>query len=127
MLLVAGVFALAVLLTPHASMHNDFPVPNEENIMPDSWFSHQFRTTNDVSWNNRLSRWVLGNFNFHMTHHLFPNLSYVYAPEITEVIKDFALRNGFPCKSFSLSEALKCLYRLIRRNANPTAILEEDM
>jgi linoleoyl-CoA desaturase len=48
----------------------------------------------------------LGNFNFHVAHHLFPNYSYAYYNEITEEIEEFAKEHNLGYKRFPIFTAL---------------------
>jgi len=114
---VASIFALFVLLPLHPLPDNAFPLPDEDNVLPFSWLRHQLEVTNDLSNNNWFIRHVLGNFNFHVAHHLFPNYSYAYYNEITEEIEQFAKENNFVYKRFPLFTALKKHYTLLKMNA----------
>lgn len=127
MLVVAGVSALTVLLTAHVNTQSEFPQVNEKGVIPYSWLRHQFETTNDVAMDNWFSRNFLGNFNYHLAHHLFPRACYTYAPEITSVIKDFAREYKLNYRSLSLKDSLVLHYELIKQNGVNTEILEEDM
>ena len=109
--------AMIVLLTPHVNEGNDFPVPNEEGEFENSWFMHQLNTTNDLTSTNWFVRNFMGNFNYHLSHHFFPNISAVYAPEVTEVIKQFLKEHNLPYKSYSIRVSLWKHFQLIRRNA----------
>ena len=123
----AGLFALMVLIPPHANTGNQFPDVDEHLALKQSWFLHQLVTTNDVNGCNWFTRNVLGNFNFHIAHHLFPNLSYVYAKEVTDVIRSFCKEEGLPYRSFPLLATFLNHYRLIRKNGQVMNIWEEDM
>lgn len=112
-----SLLALLVLLTSHINVTNHFPEPEPSGEIPFSWFRHQFVTTNDIENSNWFIRNVMGNFNFHLAHHLFPRISSVYAPEVTMVVREFALANQLPYRSFPLSVALKKHYELIRTKA----------
>jgi linoleoyl-CoA desaturase len=127
LLVVAGTFALFVLLTPHVNITNEFPLPDKDSNITGGWLSHQFRTTNDVSLNNWVTRNIMGNFNFHIAHHLFPHVSYVYAPQITEIIKSYAIEHDLSYRSHSMFNALRYHYHLVKRNAMMTDLFEEDM
>lgn len=117
-ILSGSVFALFVLLPLHPLPDNAFPLPDENKNLPYSYLRHQFEVTNDLRQNNWFVRHILGNFNFHVAHHLFPNYSYAYYNEITEEIEQFAKENGFVYKRFSMTDALKKHYRLLRMNAH---------
>lgn len=127
-IIVASIFALFVLLPLHPLPDNEFPQIDENNDLPFSWLRHQFEVTNDLKENNWFVRHILGNFNFHVAHHLFPNYSYVYYNEITDEIISFAAENGFNYKQFSMAVALRKHYDLLESNAvSVTHIMEEAM
>lgn len=116
-ILVASVFALFVLLPLHPLPDNEFPTPDNLNILPFSWMKHQLEVTNDLSENNWFIRHILGNFNFHIAHHLFPGYSYVYYNEITDEIVKFTKEHHIIYKKFPLLTALKKHYELLHMNA----------
>lgn len=118
MIVIAGIFALLILLTPHANSTNKFPLPDAQGRLSDTWLRHQFNTTNDVRINKWLSNHLMGNFNFHLIHHLFPRVSSVFAPELTEIVENYANENNLGYRSYSLKEALNYHYQLIKNNAS---------
>lgn len=125
---VASCFALFVLLPVHAVEHNKFPLVDEEGNLPYSWFRHQLEVTNDLSNHNKFVRYVLGNFNFHVAHHLFPNYTYEYYEEITEEITQFAQTNHLNYKKYTIFTALKKHYNLLKSNTmNISEVMEESM
>ena len=127
MLMLSGIFALTSLLTPHANIKSQFPLPDKMQRIQSGWFLHQLSTTNDLTINNWFSRNLMGNFNFHLAHHLFPNVSCVYAPEVTSVIRDYASAYNLRYRTYPLFTALKYHYLLLKKNAERTDIFEEDI
>lgn len=125
--LVAGSHALLVLLPPHVNTNNDFAMTDSNGRLPYSWFVHQLATTNDIDGRNWYFKIVMGNFNYHIAHHLFPKISYLYADRVTEIIRVFCKEEGLPYKSLSLGTALKSHYVLIRKNGQIVDIWNEDM
>ncbi len=117
-IMVASIFALFVLLPLHPLPDNAFPHPDENNHLPFSWLRHQLEVTNDLSNNNWFVRNILGNFNFHVVHHLFPHYSYSYYNEITEEIEAFSKEHDLPYKRLPIGTALKRHYLLLKANAN---------
>ncbi|MBF6610477.1 MAG: fatty acid desaturase [Chryseobacterium sp.] len=127
-IMVASIFALFVLLPLHPLPDNEFPQLDEEKNLPYSWLRHQFEVTNDLKENNWFVRHVLGNFNYHVAHHLFPNYSYAYYDEITDEIKEFARENNLNYKRFSMFTALGKHYQLLKSNATSISeVMEETM
>ncbi len=127
-IMVASIFALFVLLPLHPLPENEFPQLDEQKNLPYSWMRHQFEVTNDLKENNWFVRHILGNFNYHVAHHLFPNYSYAYYDEITDEIKQFAQENNLKYKQFSLFTALRKHYHLLKSNATSiNDVMEETM
>lgn len=123
-----SLLGMVILLTPHVNVGNEFPVPNEDCELQTSWIRHQFITTNDVNGENFISKHLMNNFNYHLAHHLFPNIGSTHMPKITKIIKEFALEHHFPYKSYSLIKAFRLHHQLIRKNAIKTQnYFEETM
>ncbi|NVK49416.1 MAG: fatty acid desaturase [Cyclobacteriaceae bacterium] len=127
MFIFAGVFGLFVLLPPHVNVNNHFPLVGDNQTLPNSWLRHQLFTTNDLVEENWFTRYIMANFNFHIAHHLFPNISYLYAKEVTEEIKNFCIENGLVYKSISIWQAFRDHYKLIKSNSADESIWEQNM
>ena len=127
MLLSAGFMALTVLLPPHVNTSNQFPVADTEMKLNQSWLMHQLNTTNDVNTSNWFTRHVMANSNFHVAHHLFPNISYVYAKEVSETIRKYNQKAGLPYRSYPLITTFKNHYKLIKANGRAINIMDENL
>jgi len=127
MVFTASIFSLLVLLSPHANTENEFPLPDDTNSLPDSWFLHQLRHTNDVNQDNWFIRTFMGSFNYHVAHHLFPAVPHVYYPEVTAIIREEAEKHGLPYKAYPLKVTLVNHYRLLKENRQPFTIFDETM
>ncbi len=123
----ASITALLILLPPHANIENDLVELTETPQLPSTWLEHQLSTTSDVTTHNWFIANLMANFNFHIAHHLFPYLSYVDLPEVTEVIRQYAKNHNLKYKSFSLKDGLKNHYALIKKNASFDNFFEETM
>jgi linoleoyl-CoA desaturase len=127
MLFTASIFSLSVLLPPHANIESEFPVPGKNNQLPHSWMMHMMLTTNDIKGNNFFTRFFMGCFNFHVVHHLFPNVNHIYYPELTQKLMQFAEEYHLPYRRFSLLTSLKNHYRLLKQNGIRENFFEETM
>lgn len=129
MILGASIFALLVLLPPHANTESAFPLPDAHNSMPSSWFMHMMQTTNDVQADNWFTRNFMGCFHYHVAHHLFPHVNHVYYPEVTQKLVELAVRQNLPYRAMPLLTALKKHFLLIKQNGSPAgfSIWEETM
>lgn len=127
MMFVASIISLIVLLPPHAGMYNAFPLPAINGEMPSDWLLHQLSCTNDVLEDNWFIRFFMGSFNYHIAHHLFPNIHHVYYPAITRVIETFANAHQLPYRKIKLWQALYAHFQLLKNNAYHENIFEESM
>lgn len=112
-----SIMAMPVLLTPHINPYNEFPNVNSYGTINKSWFRHQIDSTNDINSSSWITRNILGNFNNHLCHHLFPRISSAYSVEVTQIMKTYLHKYGLPYKSYSLIECLKIHFQLIKNNA----------
>ena len=116
-IVIASLTAMLILLTPHINSGNEFPKINTKGEIPMSWLRHQLIVTNDISTCNWFTRNVLGNFNFHVAHHIFPRISSVYAPEVTAAVEAFLLEHNLPYRTYPLVKSFRMHYQLIKANA----------
>jgi linoleoyl-CoA desaturase len=87
---VAGIFASAVLVPAHFNPESHFPLPDRQGVIHSSWFAHQFEVTVDFSANTPLVSWLTGGLNYHIAHHLFPNVCHIHYGPLTRIIRQTA-------------------------------------
>jgi linoleoyl-CoA desaturase len=72
----------------HTVEHTEFPVTDEiTNRLPDEFAAHQIKTTANFATRNKVISWLVGGLNFQIEHHLFPKISHVHYPAISEIVK----------------------------------------
>lgn len=96
---VAG-FILAIIFQPaHVIDGTEYPLPDEDGKMGNSWAIHQLYTTTNFANKSRLFSWYVGGLNFQIEHHLFPNVCHVHYRKIAEIVQGTAREFGLPYKS----------------------------
>lgn len=115
------------LVSSHVGENAVFPQPDADGRLPHTWAEHQLITTADYAADSAVVTFLLGGFNLHVVHHLFPNVSHVHYPELTRILKETAAEFNIEYRSFSLGEALVSHWRLLKRNSfrENMALLEE--
>lgn len=121
----ASAIGVMALTTAHVSHDSEFPEPDENGMMPDSWAMHQLKVTQDFATNNIIVSACFGGFNFHIAHHLFPSVQHRHYKKITGIIKSTAEEFGVDYKLKSLPEALRSHYLLLINNSRKP--IEIDM
>lgn len=96
---IAG-FILAIIFQPaHVIEGTEYPLPDEEGKMDNSWAIHQLYTTTNFANKSRVFSWYVGGLNFQVEHHLFPNICHVHYRKISGIVEDTAKEFGLPYKS----------------------------
>ncbi|MFT6856653.1 MAG: linoleoyl-CoA desaturase [Cyclobacteriaceae bacterium] len=52
------------------------------------WAIHQISTTANFATRSKLLFWLLGGLNFQIEHHLFPRISHIHYPKISQIVKE---------------------------------------
>lgn len=92
----AGFVLSIVFQLAHTVEHTAFPVANEiTGKLEDEWAVHQIKTTANFATKNKVVSWLVGGLNFQIEHHLFPKISHVHYPAISNIIRQ-------ACKEYGL-------------------------
>jgi len=85
---VAGFVLSIVFQLAHTVEHTEFPLADvDTNKLPDEFAAHQIKTTANFATKNKLVSWLVGGLNFQIEHHLFPKISHVHYPAISEIVR----------------------------------------
>lgn len=93
----AGGFTVAVIFQlAHVVENVDFPLPNEEGVIPMSWGAHEMATTSNFATHSPFVTHVVGGLNFQIEHHLFPKISHCHYPAISKIVRETAKEYSLP-------------------------------
>lgn len=93
----------------------DFPKPDEEGQLKDSWAVHQMKTTANFARKSPLAAFLCGGLNFQIEHHLFPNICHIHYPAISQIVEQTAKEHGVPyIENHTFLSALRSHYRTLR-------------
>jgi linoleoyl-CoA desaturase len=88
MSMTAGFVLSIVFQLAHTVEHTEFPLADiDSNKLPDEFAAHQIKTTANFATRNKLVSWLVGGLNFQIEHHLFPKISHVHYPAISEIVR----------------------------------------
>lgn len=93
---VGGIILTTVFQLAHSVEGTSHPLPNEKGIIENDWAIHQMNTTVNFSRYNKWISWYVGGLNFQVEHHLFPKISHVHYPQVSEIVKQTAEEFGVP-------------------------------
>ena len=76
---------LMVVQTTHLVATNSFPEHVEQS---QSFLNHVFATTRDYAARSRILFWCAGGLNFHVIHHLYPNVCHTHYGPLTIILRE---------------------------------------
>lgn len=86
---ICGLFMAIVFQLAHIVTETQFPNADpSSNKVEQEWALHQVATTANFATKNKFISWLLGGLNFQVEHHLFPKISHVHYPKISEFVKE---------------------------------------
>ena len=91
-----------------------------------SWAIHEVMTTSNFATDNKFVSWLAGGLNFQIEHHLFPRISHVHYPALSNIIRQECERHDLPYHCFStINEAffshVRFMKEMGKRMTNPNA------
>jgi linoleoyl-CoA desaturase len=96
---IAG-FILAIIFQPaHVVEGTEYPLPDNDGRMNNSWAIHQLHTTTNFANKNRILSWYVGGLNYQVEHHLFPNVCHVHYRSLSKIVEHTAKEFGLPYKA----------------------------
>jgi len=91
---VTGFLVSIVFQIAHIMPNTNFPLPNNNGEMDDSWYGHQLATTTNFSPKSKLLYWLIGGLNYQVEHHLLPDVCHVHYKGLSKIVADTAKEFG---------------------------------
>ncbi len=80
------------------------------------WAIHEVITTANFAPKNKFISWFVGGLNYQIEHHLFPRVSHVHYPAISNIVREECARFNIPYHYYpTMTEALISHFRVMRR------------
>ena len=113
---VAG-FILAIIFQPaHVIDGTEYPLPDANGKIDNSWAIHQLHTTTNFANKNRILSWYVGGLNYQVEHHLFPGVCHVHYRKLSGIVEATAKEFGLPYKAEpTFIGALRAHARLLKQ------------
>lgn len=98
---VTGFVISVVFQLAHIVQDASFHLPDNLSFKIDTeWAVHQIQTTADFATKSKLVSWFTGGLNFQVEHHLFPRISHVHYPKISQLVKETCEQFGITYMEF---------------------------
>jgi linoleoyl-CoA desaturase len=92
-----------------------------------AWSEHQLKTTSNFAMKNKTISWLVGGLNYQIEHHLFPKVSHVHYPALSEIVQEKCREFNLPYNQYrTMSQALASHFRVMKQlGVQPTAVVME--
>lgn len=112
-LTLAIVFQLAHVVEDMEFVHI---AENDTKKLEEEWAIHQVKTTANFAPRNKIISWFVGGLNFQVEHHLFPRISHIHYPAISEIVKRSCREFGIAYHEFpTMTRAIISHFRMMRQ------------
>lgn len=92
--LVQSLFLLFTFFMTHHVVGTAYPTTDEGGYINTSWTMNQIRSSNDMHPFSEVANFILGGFNNHIAHHLFPHIHHIYYPKMNKIIYEVLQNHG---------------------------------
>jgi len=88
----------------------------EPKFIDNDWAIHQVLTTADFAPKSKLVSWLVGGLNFQIEHHLFPRISHVHYPALSNIVRQECEKFNLPYHSYeTMGEAVVSHFRVMKQ------------
>lgn len=84
--LTQSLFLLFTFFMTHHVEETDYPTTDENGYINTSWLMNQIRSSNDMHPFSETANFILGGFNNHIAHHLFPHYHHIHYPKLNRIL-----------------------------------------
>jgi linoleoyl-CoA desaturase len=92
--LTQSLFLLLTFFMTHHVENTEYPTTDNNGYINTSWIMNQIKSSNDMHPFSETANFILGGFNNHIAHHLFPHYHHIYYPKLNRILYDVLLKNG---------------------------------
>lgn len=93
---VCGFLLTVIFQTAHVMPSSEFPSPEPDGQLENSWAVHQLLNTSNYSPKSKIFSWFIGGLNYQVEHHLFPYVSHVHYKKLSKIVKETAAKYKLP-------------------------------
>ncbi|TDQ11773.1 fatty acid desaturase family protein [Pedobacter metabolipauper] len=81
-----SLFLLFTFFMTHHVESTAYPTTDQDGIINTSWLMNQIKSANDMHPFSEAANFILGGFNNHIAHHLFPNYNHIHYPRLNLIL-----------------------------------------
>ena len=113
--LTQSLFLLFTFFMTHHVEATEYPTTDESGLIKTSWVMNQIKSSNDMHPFSETANFILGGFNNHIAHHLFPHLHHIHYPKLNRILYDILNKNNITPNQTTYWGGLVSHLRLLKR------------
>ncbi len=115
--IVMGTTLSVVFQLAHVVEKTGFEAAGEEaKVLDTEWAVHELKTTANFAPRNKMISWFVGGLNYQVEHHLFPRISHIHYPAISQIVKVECKKFNIPYHYYpKMTEAIASHVRVMKR------------
>ncbi|WP_336517692.1 fatty acid desaturase family protein [Pollutibacter soli] len=119
--LLQSIFLLFTFFMTHHVESTAYPSTDKNGYINASWLMNQVKSSNDMHPFSKTANFILGGFNNHIAHHLFPQYHHVYYPELNKILYKTLRDHKIIPNQTSYWGGIVSHLRLLKRMSRPEA------
>jgi linoleoyl-CoA desaturase len=92
--LTQSLFLLFTFFMTHHVEETEYPTTDEKGYINTTWLMNQIKSSNDMHPFSETANFILGGFNNHIAHHLFPHFHHIHYPKLNRILYGILLENN---------------------------------
>lgn len=113
--LFQSLFLLFTFFMTHHVEETAYPTTDQHGFINTSWLMNQIKSSNDMHPFSEAANFILGGFNNHIAHHLFPHIHHIHYPKLNIILYDLLLQHDIKPNQTTYWGGIRSHLRLLKR------------
>lgn len=110
-----SLFLLFTFFMTHHVETTAYPGTDDQGYIQTSWLMNQVKSSNDMHPFSETANFILGGFNNHIAHHLFPNYHHIHYPKLNRILYNILIENGIDPNQTTYWGGIRSHLRLLKQ------------
>lgn len=110
-----SLFLLFTFFMTHHVETTEYPITDEEGYIQTSWLMNQIKSSNDMHPFSETANFILGGFNNHIAHHLFPHYHHIHYPKLNRILYNILIAHNIVPNQTSYFGGILSHLKLLKR------------
>lgn len=114
-----SLFLLFTFFMTHHTEETEYPTTDEKGHINTSWLMNQIKSSNDMHPFSETANFILGGFNNHIAHHLFPHYHHIHYPKLNLILYGILNSNNLKPNQTTYLGGIASHLKLLKKMSMP--------